>query len=129
LAWIDGEEDQAIHRGVGLATKAAFRQFEQALRGVHKAADDDSKKADTTEQAGDLQTRLAKALLVAFPDRVAKRRHPGGDRGLMVGGVGVRVRDESLRMDAEYFLCIEALRKAGDADVRRAVAIDEQWLV
>ena len=48
-----------------------------------------------------------RALCVAFPDRICKRREPKGRRGVMVGGRGVRLADESAVADAELFVAVE----------------------
>src|SRR6185295_4945767 len=50
---------------------------------------------------------LGRALLAAFPDRLAKRRAPGEPRGVMVGTRGVRLGPESGVQRAELFLCLD----------------------
>ncbi|HTU90048.1 MAG TPA: DEAD/DEAH box helicase, partial [Gemmataceae bacterium] len=50
---------------------------------------------------------VLRALLAAFPDRVARRREAGSRRGVMVGGRGVRLAPSSGVLDAEFFLCID----------------------
>ena len=50
---------------------------------------------------------ILKWLLLAYPDRVVKRR--GAEQtGLMVGGRGVRLEPESVVRDAELFLALDA---------------------
>jgi ATP-dependent helicase HrpB len=71
------------------------------------------------------------ALLTAYPDRVARRRAPGGRRGVMVGGRGVRLAEMSAVHTAEFFLCLELDAGGhghGEALVRQASAIEEGWL-
>lgn len=41
--------------------------------------------------AGDPRSALARAVLAAFPDRLARRRQPGSGRAVMVGGRGLRL--------------------------------------
>ena len=70
-------------------------------------------------------------LLVAYPDRVVKRR--GAERtGVMVGGRGVRLGPESVVGDAELYLALDARedRRAGprEAQVRLASTIKLEWL-
>lgn len=73
---------------------------------------------------------LGPALIAAFPDRVAKRRDAGKARGLMVGGRGVRVSDESNVQDAELFLCLQVSGEyQGDALARIVSSIEPEWLV
>jgi ATP-dependent helicase HrpB len=70
-------------------------------------------------------------LLMAYPDRVVKRR--GAERtGVMVGGRGVRLGPESVVGDAELYLALDARedRRAGprEAQVRLASTIQLEWL-
>ncbi len=70
-------------------------------------------------------------LLLAYPDRVVKRR--GTERtGVMVGGRGVRLGPESVLRDAELYLALDARedRRAGprEVQVRLASTIVLEWL-
>ena len=71
---------------------------------------------------------LMRALLSAYPDRVAKRRNPGSDRGLMVGGRGVKLDSRSQVKSGELFLCIDVDSKDSEALVRVASSIESDWL-
>ncbi len=74
---------------------------------------------------------LGRALLAAFPDRLARRRGPGSDRAVMVGGRGVRVDASSIVREAPLFLCLSlegSARKSGEALVRLAAAVERDWL-
>jgi ATP-dependent RNA helicase HrpB len=72
---------------------------------------------------------LLRALLAAYPDRVARRREPRSPRGVMVGGRGVRLAEESTVLEDELFLCVELdAGRAGEALVRKASAVEPQWL-
>ncbi|HEX9942809.1 MAG TPA: ATP-dependent helicase HrpB [Thermoanaerobaculia bacterium] len=75
---------------------------------------------------------LLRALLAAYPDRVARRREPRSPRGLMVGGRGVRLAEESAVLEAELFLCVDLdAGRAGalsEALVRKASAVEPDWL-
>jgi ATP-dependent helicase HrpB len=75
---------------------------------------------------------VMRALLVGFPDRLARRREPGGRRGVMVGGRGVTLADDSAVLDAELFLCVEvdAGRRGERAEgvVRQASLVRREWL-
>lgn len=71
---------------------------------------------------------LMKALLEAFPDRLAKLRAGTQDRALMVGGRGVRL-DSSSRVRGEpLFLAIELNDAGGEARARLASAVERAWL-
>jgi ATP-dependent helicase HrpB len=75
---------------------------------------------------------LERALLAAYPDRVARRRGAQNRRGVMAGGRGVRLVDESVVMDSELFVCVDLdAGKRGEraeAIVRIASAVAREWL-
>ena len=75
---------------------------------------------------------LLKALLLAYPDRVCRRRPADPTAGVMVGGRGVRLDPASVVQDPEFFLAIEARddrrRGVSEARVRVASGIDRDWL-
>lgn len=71
---------------------------------------------------------LLRALTAAFPDRVARRRHSGSDRGVMVGGRGVKLAPQSAVREGELFLCVEVDAAATEALVRQASLVREDWL-
>jgi ATP-dependent helicase HrpB len=71
---------------------------------------------------------LQRALLLAFPDRLAIRREAGGRRGLLVGGRGVRLAPESAVGESELFLCIDVDGASSEALVRQASAVKREWL-
>ena len=72
--------------------------------------------------------RIKRAMLAAYPDRVARRRRPGDNRGVMVGGRGVRLDANSSAGSGELFLCVDVDSKATEAKVRAASVIEETWL-
>ena len=74
---------------------------------------------------------MLKWLLLAYPDRVVKRR--GAERtGVMVGGRGVRLGPESVVRDAELYLALDARedRRAGSLEVQVSLAsmVRLEWL-
>lgn len=76
----------------------------------------------------DAETTLLRALVTAFPDRVARRRDAGSDRGLMVGGKGVKLAPQSSVREGTLFLCVDVDGAQTDALVRQASAVDAEWL-
>ena len=73
-------------------------------------------------------SRSMQALLEAFPDRLAQAAAGTQDRGLMVGGRGVRL-DASSRVRGEpLFLAIELNDAGGEARARLVSAVDRDWL-
>lgn len=117
--WIDGAEDPAIQKIAGLAVKRAVQQL---LDSVELSAE----YHELTEPDA-VDRELAKTLLDAFPDRLAKLRQVGSDRGLMVGGQGVRFK-QATKVGQDLYLCIDLLQKTSDADVRLSTPIDSGWL-
>jgi len=75
---------------------------------------------------------LGKAVLTAWPDRVARRREPGDARARMVGGRGIRLDRTSTVREAELFVCIDpddsASGPRAEALVRMASAVEQDWL-
>jgi ATP-dependent helicase HrpB len=71
---------------------------------------------------------LLRALLVAFPDRVAKRRDTDPSKGLMVGGRGVRLAPWCGIANADLFLCIDVNADPTETLVRQASAVEREWL-
>jgi ATP-dependent helicase HrpB len=79
--------------------------------------------------------RLKRAILHAYPDRVARRRRSGSDRGtadglrgVMVGGRGVRLDPRSVAQEGDLFLCIDVDSAASEATVRLASSVEADWL-
>jgi ATP-dependent helicase HrpB len=117
----------SIKRG---AARLVLRASEQLARSVRK----DLKSLGEVERAGapsppvSGEEALGRALLAAFPDRLARRREPGSSRGVMVGGRGVRLSPASGVGDAELFLCIDVDAGKKEALVRQASAVRRDWL-
>ena len=57
----------------------------------------------------DVARALRRALLAAFPDRVAALRSGSSERAVMVGGAGVRIGRESAVRNAELFVAIDVV--------------------
>ncbi|MHC4391943.1 MAG: ATP-dependent helicase HrpB [Planctomycetota bacterium] len=81
---------------------------------------------------GARETALLQAFLAGFPDRVAKRREPGGNRLLIMTGSGARLAESSAVQTADWMVLLEA-RRAGDRSpdplVTAASRIDPDWLL
>ena len=71
---------------------------------------------------------LLRALLAAYPDRVARRREAGQPRGVMVGGRGVRLAESSCVTEAALFVCLDLDSRGREALVRQASKIEASWL-
>jgi len=83
--------------------------------------------APPTARAADPAAATMRALLDAFPDRLACQRPGSLDRGTLVGGRGVRLRGSRLRGEP-LFLAIDLEDVGGEADVRLASAVERAWL-
>lgn len=104
------------------AAKGVLRVRDQILRQRRKGG---------AKAPGDPELALAEAVLLAFPDRLARRRSDDGERALMVGGRGLRMGPTSGVTEAELFVAIDvgAGRRPGDEDiVRLASAVEREWV-
>ncbi|MFK8113303.1 MAG: ATP-dependent helicase HrpB [Rubripirellula sp.] len=109
----------AVHHPV------AAEQIKRVADQIHRTLPKESDGSQEPSEEG----RLRRALLAAYPDRVARRRDQSGrDRGVMVGGRGVRLDGRSGARSGDLFLCIDVDAKGTEAKVRCASAIEEAWL-
>ncbi len=75
---------------------------------------------------------LSRAVLAAFPDRVARLRKGSADRAVMVGGRGLRLPTRGWTANTDLFVAVEVT--AGDrgrqreARVSHMVPIERSWL-
>ncbi|RLS55807.1 MAG: ATP-dependent helicase HrpB [Planctomycetota bacterium] len=76
----------------------------------------------------DREESASLALLAGFPDRLAKRRDSASDKGIMVGGKGVKLAPQSAVSSGELFLCLDVDGGSTDALVRMATVIEKDWL-
>ncbi len=109
-----------IHRGRARQVLRVGRQLEKLAKRAGAGA--------SGPRGLDPDEGLLRALLAAYPDRVAKRREPASRRGVMVGGRGVVLADSSCVRDADLFLCLELDSRGREALVRQASAIEADWL-
>lgn len=110
----------------GVQNQAAAKQVRRVADQIARLTDRLQADAEFDDEPESL--RMRRALLAAYPDRVALRRKPNGDRGVMVGGRGVRLHASSRARRGELFLCIDVDAKGTEAMVRAASVIDEAWL-
>jgi ATP-dependent helicase HrpB len=71
---------------------------------------------------------LLRAVFAAFPDRIARRREPGGRGAVMSSGHGVQLAELSGVRDAELFVCVDVAADKSESLVRIASAIERDWL-
>ena len=88
--------------------------------------------AHAAEHIGD--DEFGRAVLAAFPDRVARRRSPRSDRLLLASGSGARLARESGVHEAEFLVALDIGGETGrqgpaaEPLVRLATAVDPEWL-
>ena len=98
-----------------------LRARDQLLRSIQNAGDASAVRRGSDEA-------FLRAVVAAFPDRVARRREPGSRRGVMVGGRGVRLAESSSVLDSDLFLAVDLDATGPEALVRQASAIEREWL-
>jgi ATP-dependent helicase HrpB len=120
---------QAFHVG-GYVPHSDLELHTGGARNVLRAAEQLYHLADfpRAARAEDLDVALMRALLEAFPDRLAKLRDGTQDRALMVGGRGVRIDRDSRVRSEPLFLAIEVNDVGGEARARLASAVERSWL-
>jgi ATP-dependent helicase HrpB len=111
-----------LHRG---GARFILRARDQLLRSLRQEA---RRAALPVQSADSADEGVMRALLAAFPDRLARRREPGSRRGVMVGGRGVRLIESSGVTEPELFVCIDVDAGQKETLVRQASAVQRDWL-
>jgi ATP-dependent helicase HrpB len=117
--------------------QAAAREIEELAR---QAGDAPARRPSGST---DEEDAFRRALLVAYPDRVAQRRVPGEPRVLLSSGAGGVLAPESGVRDGEFLVAIDVQSASGDvwqrgprgavtapndARVRVASRVERDWL-
>jgi len=71
---------------------------------------------------------ILRAILAAYPDRVAMRREPRSPRLLLASGTGAMLAKESGVRDGEFLVALELAGSGGEALVRAASIVEREWL-
>ncbi len=108
------------------AAEHVLRVRDQLLRELRDTVDS---SRSTASARGPADQRMLRALVAAYPDRVARRRDKQGPKGVMVGGRGVRLAEWSAVRDGDLFLCVD-IEEVGttEALVRQASRVEREWL-
>lgn len=117
------KDQRSPHRHLP-AIKNAKRIAEQIQKATRQHADNPSNTSPTPVTDHPLQ----RALLSAFPDRVARRRDDDPRKGVMVGGRGVRQSKRSSAIRGEFFLCLDIDSQGKEASVHLASGLQRNWL-
>lgn len=117
-----GDVPADLNRGAARQVLKARDQLEEmAVRILGPAARGPAVPADREDL-------LSQALVEAFPDRLVRRRGPRDPRGVMVGGRGVRLSEESAVLEPELFLALDLDGAGAEARVRLASGVTAELL-
>jgi ATP-dependent helicase HrpB len=109
-----------------------------AVGGLRRAASQlrrlvDRRLAPRPAKAEAADEALLRALLAAFPDRVGRRRKPGGREVVLAGGGAAQLAEESVVHDAPFLIVADVAeagdRKGGAPLARVASAVEPEWLL
>lgn len=117
------DSDLAERVRAAMAGRATTEQRQQADRLATRAR--------STGPAGppaDADAALARAVLAAWPDRVARRRAPGSPRFRVVGGRGAVTGPQTAVRDAEFVVAYDLDDADKEAIIRGASAVEPEWL-
>ncbi len=105
-----------VNRG---AAHFLFRARDQLLQSIQQ---------EMPASSSEFESDWVRCLLPAFPDRLARRRNPRSERGVMVGGRGVKVAPGSGVVEPELFLCLDVDAGEIESLVRIASGVRREWL-
>ncbi|TAK17594.1 MAG: ATP-dependent RNA helicase, partial [Acidobacteria bacterium] len=79
------------------------------------------------------RSRFERAVFAAYPDRLARRREPTGDRFVLASGTGARLAKSSGALSHEFVVALEvrSLHSGGAEEPRITVAspVEPEWIV
>lgn len=114
------------HSPCGEINRNALRTVTQVAKQLLFALK--STPVHNSDPISDSDEAMLRSLVAGFPDRVARRRDATSDKGLMVGGRGVRLGPRSAVQKSPLFLCIDIDGSGTDALVRQASEVLREWL-
>ncbi|MDB5339661.1 MAG: hrpB 2 [Planctomycetaceae bacterium] len=117
-----------LHPGAARFLQQAQQQLLRLVNSDRPTSANTRPRSTQPKQGWERDEAVLKALLTAFPDRVARRREPLNRKGVMVGGRGIRLADSSLVLQPELFLCVDTDAGQGEIFVRQASGIERDWL-
>ncbi|MDZ4851599.1 MAG: ATP-dependent helicase HrpB [Pirellulaceae bacterium] len=116
-----------IHRGTAQVIRQTARDIEKQAMSLFEESNLVDARAGISVGSSS-EEAIQRAILAGFPDRLAKRRAPGKNSAVMVGGRAVQLAPSSGVHDADLFICVDVDGRGTDATVRQASEIDESWL-
>ena len=124
IAYGVSKENFRAHELDVAAGFATVRAREQILRALRRGG-----PRSHAEDGLDEEEALERALLSAFPDRVAKRRRPREPEILLAGGGAAKLTETSVVREPELMIVIDAEERRGSIEVRAASSIEAEWLL
>lgn len=120
---------EAFYAGAAVPD-AALELHPGGARNVLRSADQLFRVADflRSARADKPDEALMRALLDAFPDRLARLRAGTQDRAIMAGGRGVRIDNSSRVRGEPLVLAIDINDAGGEARARMVSAVERSWL-
>lgn len=108
-----------LHRGAARTILKARDQLVRAISESHSQSEIGNVKSEES---------ILRSLYAAFPDRLIRRRNPGGGKGVMIGGRGVRLAPGSGVIDGELFVGVDVDAGQTESQVRLASRVERDWL-
>jgi ATP-dependent helicase HrpB len=108
-----------LHRG---GARFVLHARDQLIRILRQETRDSLSSTENSDEA------ILRAIFAAFPDRLVRRRDPGSDRGVMVGGKGVRLAPSSGVRQGALFVAVDVDAGGADVLVRQASLVERDWL-
>jgi ATP-dependent helicase HrpB len=101
----------------------------KGARGLQRAAEQIARvRVPASGEGVSEEEALLRAVLAAWPDRVARRRPGDPTRARMVGGAGLKLDPSSAVLEPELFVAVDVTADGADARVRVASAVERAWL-
>lgn len=123
----DYQQSQRRHSDLGTIHKGSartlFKLQKQYLKYLGRLQNKETENHDY-----DPDEAALRALLAAFPDRLARRREAGSDRAVLVGGKGIRVSNQSRVREAELFVCLDVDGGQREGWARLVSGVKRDWL-
>jgi ATP-dependent helicase HrpB len=108
------------------------------VRGVARELRDAVRRLRGQAAAAIPERDFRRAVLAAYPDRVARRRAPRADRFVLSSGTGARLARDSGVHDAEFIVAVDLTAAGGparrnpeaaaEALIRLATQVEREWL-
>jgi ATP-dependent helicase HrpB len=120
-----------------LAAADREQEWPPHVRRVARDLEDTARKVLGADSRKDVdEAAFRRAVFSAYPDRIGRRRTPGGDRFLLSSGTGARLGRESGVWSPEFIVAVgvggvqvRAGSAAHEAVIRLATGIEKEWIV